>query len=104
MYVQAALTSKDEALAKAHEDLKERITLLRRVQDLEMENADLHTMMQKFDQANVCARVWWRDEELGGEVASAFRRLYPHVHPTNRRRSTRWRWSTSRSSWTRSCR
>jgi len=50
---QGALTDKDEALARAHEDLKERITLLRRVQDLEMDNADLKQVMQKFDQAQV---------------------------------------------------
>jgi hypothetical protein len=56
---QAALASKDEELLKAHEDLKQRLTLLQRVQDLEMENADFKQSMEKVNQAQVGLAVGW---------------------------------------------
>ena len=50
---QRVLREKEELLAKAHEEHKERITLLKRLQDLEMDNADLKLIMQKSYMAEV---------------------------------------------------
>lgn len=56
-HAQRVLREKEELLGKAHEEHKERITLLKRLQDLEMDNADLKLIMQKSYMAEVRSSV-----------------------------------------------
>ena len=53
LFSQTNIKQKDEQLTRLQEDVKDRFRLLVKVQDLEMDNADLKLMMEKFDKAQV---------------------------------------------------
>lgn len=104
---QRVLREKEELLAKAHEEHKERITLLKRLQDLEMDNADLKLIMQKSYMAEVGGlRGLWVGLWLGGVESDThtLQQLQQQLNDNNRRRSTTRSCSCGSRSWRRRCR